>query len=112
VALRCDSVLVRLDGVFAVPDRFRRVVLVAVDGFEEGEERGVVGVDGGDDGDVVLEFVEVVFCCGDSVVERVLEGGVVWAEGELGDTVGEVECCNVLLAITQSPCLRYDCLPE
>lgn len=69
---------------------------IAVYGFEEGDERGVVGVNGGDDGEVVLEFVEVVVgggCYGDGVVEGVDEGGVVGAKGELADDVGEVEGC-------------------
>jgi hypothetical protein len=66
----------------------------AVYGFEEGEEGGVVGVDGGHDGEVVLEFVEVVWGCGDGVVERVLQVGVVGAEAEFVDVVGEVECCT------------------
>lgn len=68
---------------------------VAVYGFEEGEERGGVGVDGGHDGEVVLEFVEVVGGGGgegDGGVEGVGEGGEVRAEGEFADEVGEVEC--------------------
>lgn len=89
--LRGRSVLVCFHGVGRVPYALRGVIRVAVDGFEEGEEGGVVGVDGGDDGEVVLEFVEVVFGGGDGVVEGVDEGGVVGAEGELLDVVGEVE---------------------
>jgi hypothetical protein len=56
-----------------VPDVLGRVVGIAVHGFEEREEGSVVGVDGGYDGEVVLEFVEVVFGCGDGVVEGVYE---------------------------------------
>jgi hypothetical protein len=70
--------------------RFR----VAIYGLEEREERGVVGVDGGHDGEVVLELVEVgrgVGGEGDCVVERVGERGVVGPEGHLADDVGEVE---------------------
>ncbi len=53
----------------------------------------VARVDGRDDGEVVLEFVEVKGGRGDGAIERVLEGGVERAEGEFGDDVGEVECC-------------------
>jgi hypothetical protein len=67
---------------------------LAVYGFEEGEQGGVVGVDGGHDGEVVLVFVEVVRGCGEGVVEGVLERGVVGAEAEFVDVVGEVECCD------------------
>lgn len=54
---------------------------------------GVDGVDCGDDREEVLEFVEVIRGCGDGSVERVDEGGIEEAEGELGDDVGEVEGC-------------------
>jgi hypothetical protein len=43
--------------------------------------------DGGYDGEVVLEFVEVVFGHGDRVVEGVDEGGIVRAEGQFLDVV-------------------------
>lgn len=95
--LRCYGVLVCFDGVRAEDGAGGVVVGVAGDGFEEGEERGVVGVDGGDDGEVVLELVEVVFAGGrggDGVIEGILEGGVVWAEGHFADDVGEIECCR------------------
>lgn len=49
------------------------------------------GVDGGDDGEVVLEFVEVVVRGGGGAVERVEEGRVEGTEGEFVDDVGEVE---------------------
>jgi hypothetical protein len=39
-----------------------------------------------------LELVKVVRGCGDGVVERVEEGGVQGAKGELVDLVGEIEC--------------------
>lgn len=99
VRLGGRGVLVRFDGVGRVEDVFGGVVGVAVHGFEEGQEGGVVGVDCGDDGEVVLEFIEVVFGCGDGVVEGVDEGGVVGAEGELLDVVGEVEGCWTRLAL-------------
>lgn len=44
---------------------------VAVYGFEEREEAGVVSVDGGYDREVVLVFVEVGGRCGDGIVEGV-----------------------------------------
>lgn len=53
---------------------------------------GVNGVDGGNDREEVLEFVEVVRCGGYGTVEGVDEGGVEGAEGEFGDYVREVEC--------------------
>ena len=60
------------------------------------DERGErVGVDGWHDGEVVLEFVEVVVGCrgqGDGVVERVVHRGEVGPEGHFADNVGEVEC--------------------
>ena len=97
VRLRRDGVLVRLDGVRRVPDALCGVVRVAVHGLEEGQQRGVVGVDGGHDGEVVLELVEVIFGGGNGIVEGVDEGGVVRAEGELLDVVGEVEACEFAL---------------
>ena len=64
VALGGDGVLVREDGVGGG----ERAVGRAVQGNEGGEG---AGVDGGDDGEVVLEFVEVVGRCGEGVVERI-----------------------------------------
>lgn len=64
------------------------VLVDAAQGF------GVGGVDGGDDGEVVLEFVEVAVGGGEGVVEGVGEGGVEGAEGELVDVVAEVEGYN------------------
>lgn len=52
-----------------------------------------MGVDGRDDADEVLEFVEVRGGEVDGSVERVDETGQKGAEGEFGDYVGEVECC-------------------
>lgn len=41
-----------------------------------------------------MVFVEVLRCGGYGAVERVEEGGVEGAEGELVDYVREVECCG------------------
>lgn len=75
MALARNGILVRLHCVRGVEDGGGGVAVgIAVYGFEEGDERGVVGVNGGDDGEVVLEFVEVVVgggCYGDGVVEGV-----------------------------------------
>jgi len=96
VRLLRDGVLVGEDGVFAVPVRVG-VEAVAAGGWrlvglvEFAQRFGVGRVDGRDDGEVVLEFVEVVGRRGDGVVEGVGEGGVEGAEGELVDVVGEVE---------------------
>jgi hypothetical protein len=48
-------------------------------------------VDGGHDGEKVLEFVEVVRNCGDSSIEGVEERGVEGSEREFRDDVWEVE---------------------
>lgn len=89
MALARDGVLVRLDGVLGVEDVLGgvRIVRVPVYGVEEGQQRDVVGVDGGHDGEVVLVFEEVVRRPGDGVVERVDQVGVVGAEGEFVDDV-------------------------
>lgn len=55
---------------------------------------GSDAVPGWNDGNVVLELVEVVVGNVDGAVERVDEGGVVWAKGQLGDDVGKVEFCE------------------
>lgn len=68
-------------------------VLVRDDGFARR------GVDGGDDRNKILELVEVGGGDVDGLVERVDEGGEERAEGELGDDVGEVECCFLLLLL-------------
>jgi hypothetical protein len=63
-------------------------------GVEGAGARGgeaATGEDGGHDGEVVLEFVEVLVGRGGRFVERVEEALVVGAEGEFGDDVGEVE---------------------
>jgi hypothetical protein len=54
--------------------------------------RGVDCVDGGNYGEKVLEFVEVVGCWGDGSVEGVEKGGIELAEGKLGDNVWEIKC--------------------
>lgn len=93
------GVLVREDGALAA---FQGMDIQAVAtagwrlegrvaGQEFGEAARVGGVDGGDDREVVLEFVEVLLRRGEGVVERVGEGGIEGAERELVDLVGEVE---------------------
>lgn len=53
-----------------------------------------VGVDGRDEGEVVLVLVEVGGRgCRGGVVERVRQRGEEGAEGEFVDVVREVECC-------------------
>jgi len=79
VRLGGDSVLVRDDGVF-----------VSVEVGRGGGGEGA-GVDGGHDGEVVLEFEEVERGGVEGAVERVEEGGVEGPEGEFGDEVREVE---------------------
>ena len=60
--------------------------------FVDGAEGADVGrVDGRDDGEVVLVFLEVGVGGGEGVVEGVGEGRVEGPEGELIDVVGEVE---------------------
>lgn len=87
--LRGRGVLVRDDGVAgAVVRREGRIVRVVGRGRRGG--RGA-GVDGGDDGEVVLKFVEVVVRGGGGAVEGVEEGRVEGTEGEFVDDVGEVE---------------------
>lgn len=56
--------------------------------------RGCGGVYGRDDGEVVLELVEVFRSAGECMVQRVEEGRVVWTERKLRDQVGEVESCK------------------
>ena len=91
VALTRSGILVRLDGVLGVEDGLGGVFGVAVYRVEERQQRGVVGVDGRHDGEVVLEFVEVLVRGGDGVVERVGQRRVVGTEGELVYLVREVE---------------------
>lgn len=86
-------------GVLVCEDRVRREgVRVELGVFgawrsEVGEGGEGVGVDGGHDGEVVLEFFEVGGSRRSSSVEGVEEGGVEGAEGEFVDVVGEVEFC-------------------
>lgn len=51
-------------------------------------------IDGWDDVAIVLELVEVRIGCCDSIVERVDQRRVIWAEREFIDVVGEVELCD------------------
>jgi hypothetical protein len=71
---------------------FRDGVLVGENGA--GSVAGVDRVNGWDDGEEVLEFVEVVGCTGDGAIERVDEGWVEGSKGELGNYVREVEGCS------------------
>ena len=97
MALLCHGVLVREDRVLAVAVRVlgeavgarRRALVVFVDSLAQGA--GVGGVDCGDDGEVVLVFVEAVVGGGEGVVERVAQRRVEGPEGEFVDVVGEVE---------------------
>jgi hypothetical protein len=94
VGLRGDGVLVRLDGVGAEDGARGVVVRVAVYGFQQGKEVGRVSVYGRHNGEVVLEFVEVVLARGgkcNGVVERVGQGGIVRAKRHFADDVREVE---------------------
>jgi hypothetical protein len=100
MALRGDGVLVGFDGVGAEDGACGVELGVAIYSLKKRKEAWVVGVDGGDDGEVVLEFVEVVGCGGgggDGVVEGVGEGGVVGAKGHFADDMGEVECWKSVL---------------
>lgn len=58
------------------------------------EGGGVVGVDCGDDGEVVLEFFKVLVGGCACVVEGVVEAWVKGTETQFVDLVGEVECCG------------------
>lgn len=58
---------------------------------EGGEGGEGVGVDCGNEAEVVLVFLEVGVCCCGCLVEGVEEGRVEGAEGEFVDVVGEVE---------------------
>lgn len=60
---------------------------------------GLVGVDGGDDGEVVLVFVEMIFGRRVRAVERLRDGGEEGSEGELVDVVGEVEGCVGIMSV-------------
>lgn len=90
VRLRGDGVLVGLDGVLTEHAGGAGRVC-RVEGFQRLER---VRVNGGDDGEVILELVEVVvggWGESNSVVERVVHGGEVRAERHLADDVGKVE---------------------
>lgn len=93
VRLRGRGVLVRDDGVARAVIRRegRRVVRVVGRGGRQWRRGGGAGVDGGDDGEVVLEFIEVIVRGGGGAVEGVEEGRVEGTEGEFVDDVGEVE---------------------
>ncbi len=80
------GVLVGIDGVFV----HGGIGSVRVDVFR----RGCGGIDGRNDGEVVLKFVEMFRRAGECMVQRVEERRVVWTERKLGDQVGEVESCK------------------
>lgn len=87
VGLRCHGVLVCRDG---------RGGRVGEDGAGQARCQSwkrvlVASEDCRDEREVVLEFVEVFGGGGDCFVERVEERGIVWAEGEFGNHVREVE---------------------
>lgn len=85
-----NSVLVGLDGVRGVEDIRGWMVLCRRDGLEERDHRGIVSVDGRDNGNVVLKLVEFIVgcrCYGDSRIERINEGGIVRAKGHFADDV-------------------------
>lgn len=85
VRLLGDGVLVREDVLLAVPVRVYveavfaagRRLLVLVD---LAQRLGVGGVDGGDDGEVVLVLVEIAGGGREGVVQRVRQGWIEWAE--------------------------------
>jgi hypothetical protein len=73
VTLAGDGVLVCFDGVRGGEDGLCRVgaCFVVVYVLEEGQKGGVVCVNCGDDGEVVLVFVEVMRSGAYGVVERI-----------------------------------------
>jgi hypothetical protein len=115
--LLCHCVLVGKDGVLGIAlrmllqailaARWRLVVLVGV--FLESFR--VRRVDCGNDGEVVLELLEMVLARRNGVVKRVDQRWVVWTERELVDVVGEVECCEVPLARATHMTSSNPCLP-
>lgn len=78
-----------------------------------GEFAGVVGVDGGDDGEVVLELFKVLVGGCARVVQRVVEARVEGAEAEFVDLMRKVEGWEgVLVSVLkragrESVCLAY-----
>lgn len=62
-----------------------------VEGAGAGGGEATAGEDGGDNGEVILEFVEIGRCGRGGFIERVEKRGIVWAEGEFGDDMGKVE---------------------
>lgn len=86
------GVLVGVDGVFV----YGGIGSVRVDVFR----RGCGGVYGRNDGEVVLEFVEVFKSAGECMVQRIEERRVVRTERELRDQVSEVESCEDMSAKT------------
>lgn len=96
VRLRGDGILVGFDSVRGVEDVGGWVILGGDDGLQEGHKRGIIGVDGGNNGKVVLELVKMVVrrrSHSNGRIERVGERGIVGSKRHLADDVGEVECC-------------------
>ncbi len=98
MALLRHGILVRKDSVRCEAERVElgsgflaRLVLGARPGVQVLRR---VGIDCGDDGEVILEFVEVGWGGTAGVVEGVEKLRVEGAEGELIDVVGEVEGCG------------------
>lgn len=105
IAALLDLQQERLDIVFEEDSRhaaFVDVLVLRRDGVLVcGEESGArggreggwgEGIDGWDDGEEVLEFVEVGGGGGDGAVEGIEKGWVIGSEGKFGDYVAEVEC--------------------
>ncbi len=81
--------MVRDDSVARAVVRWEGAIVWFVGGRRR--RGGGAGVDCGDDGEVVLEFVEMGVGGGVGAVEGVEEGRVEGSEGEFVDDVGEVE---------------------
>lgn len=63
-------------------------------GGAKGCERLRIGcIDGWDERQVVLEFVEVLLSCSDGAIEGIVQRRVEWSERKFVDVVREVEGC-------------------
>ena len=106
------GVLVRDDGVAGGVVGWKWGVLVFWGGRQGRRRRGRAGEGCGDDGEVVLVFVEVVRGGGVGAVEGVEEGRVEGTEGEFVDYVGEIEGCFlphvISLGFVLCFCLGWD----
>lgn len=91
---RLDIVFEEYARYLTVPNHMRLFsdsVLVGEDGMPGVGSCTVNGIDSWDDGEEVLELVEVVRRCGDGAVEGVKQGGVESSERELRDNMREIE---------------------